>query len=172
MRPDLEERLIEQLRDTHKIESKIHRMLDSMIAAVEEPRARKVLERHRLETRHHKQRLVERLQAHGESVRSDARAGNLKNPTLAGGSAETAQEQRRRPQRQRRRDDTRDSLLAMLVKIASYEMLEATAARAGDQETAQVARWNRVEEESLVRMIAAHAGGPEDLGVPPEGTDH
>jgi ferritin-like metal-binding protein YciE len=41
------------------------------------------------------------------------------------------------------------------MEIASYELLERVARRAGDEETAEVAGRNRAEEQEMARRIEA-----------------
>ncbi len=141
MTPELEEQLIEHLKDAHAIESRIQRLLERMIATSNEAKGRQRLQRHQLETWHRGQRLTERLQAHGESV-GIAKKSDRAMPDSAG------------------RRNARSGFLLARLKIAAYELLEAIAARAGDHETAQVARLNRSEEEALTVVIAS-----EDIGL-------
>jgi len=42
------------------------------------------------------------------------------------------------------------------MEIASYQLLERVAVRAGDEETAEVARQNRSEEEAMARKLDEH----------------
>lgn len=127
MRHDLEVELIESLQDAHTMESSLQQLLRQMILSAGDGDTKQRLERHELETRHHKQRLLERLQAHGENILGEPQPG---------GSRERM-----------------DGFMVARLNVAYYEQLEATAANAGDQETARVARWNRIEEELLARYI-------------------
>ncbi len=152
MTPELEEQLIEHLKDAHAIESRIQQLLEQMIAASGE-KSRRVLQHHQLETRHRGHRLAERLQAYGESVRSTAKPDPIETGTAA-------------------RLDARRAFLLARLKVAAYELLEAIGARAGDHATAEVARLNRRNEETLAAMVASaeiglishRAAWPEDAG--------
>ena len=49
--------------------------------------------------------------------------------------------------------NARDGYTAEHMEIAAYQLLERLAEKAGDTETAEVARRNRSEEEEMARRI-------------------
>jgi ferritin-like metal-binding protein YciE len=50
--------------------------------------------------------------------------------------------------------NARDGFMTEHVEIAAYELLERLAVKAGDAETAEVARSNRADEEAMAQKIA------------------
>jgi ferritin-like metal-binding protein YciE len=153
MRALLEAQMSGRLHDVHAMERDLHRQLDEMIEKTDDPQLRSKLEQHVTETRHHQQRLIERLQAHGESANeSIAETDGASTPkddlTVAATATATVNDEKGHMR-------ARDSLIATRVKIAFYRQLEITATRIGDEQTAQVARWNREQDEGLMQTIAA-----------------
>ena len=72
------------------------------------------------------------------------------------------------------RDDSpgrnaRDGFATEHMEIASYQLLERVAKKAGDRKTAAVARQNREEEEAMARSINAKWNKIVDLTLREEG---
>jgi ferritin-like metal-binding protein YciE len=126
MNPAFEAQLIERLKNAHRIEASVQLLLAHMTEDASDPATIQQLAGYGLQTRHHKQRLLERLQSHGESAPDDWRPLHASSGSL---------------------------LIARL--IASYELLEATATGAGDFETARVAGLNRSEDQAFVGALFA-----------------
>jgi ferritin-like metal-binding protein YciE len=65
--------------------------------------------------------------------------------------------------------NARDGFATEHMEIASYQMLERVARRAGDNTTAAVARQNREEEEAMARSIGAKWNKIVELALKEEG---
>jgi ferritin-like metal-binding protein YciE len=121
-------------------------MLNSMILSTSDEVLVAELRRHREETREHERRVAGRLSdlGAGGSLRKQAVA---LGPTLMKGVLDQV-----RPDKPNK--NARDGFMTEHLEIATYELLERLAERAGDTETAQVARLNRAEEERMAKAIA------------------
>jgi hypothetical protein len=143
MKFEFEEQLIKRLKTAHRIESSVQQLLAHMIEDASEPSRIRRLESCGLEAMHHKQRLLERLQSHGEGAPEDA------TPT----HGDVRLDETGAPAPERSQESGGSLLIARL--IASYELLEATANGAGDSETARVAGLNRSEDQAFVGVLFA-----------------
>jgi ferritin-like metal-binding protein YciE len=144
----LQQKLIDYIEDAHALEQNVSRMLDSMISTTEDPEIEEMLRHHKEETERQEQRLRERLDAlgAGTSTRKEAQ-------TIAAALMKGAADQVRGDQAGK---NARDGYTTEHMEIAAYQLLERLAERAGDQETAEVARQNRAEEEEMARKIDAN----------------
>ena len=144
----LQEKLVDYVEDAHAMEQNVLQMLNSMIATTTDDQIVQELEHHRMETERHEQLLRQRLSALGRdtSIRKEAQS-------LAGALLKGVADQVRGDKAGK---NARDGFVTEHMEIAAYELLERLAQRAGDDETAQVARQIRADEEAMARKIAAN----------------
>src|SRR5215211_3788365 len=140
----LQQKLVDYIEDTQALEQNVSRMLDSMISTTEDPEIEEMLRHHKEETERQGQRLRERLDAlgAGTSTRKEAQ-------TIAALLKEAADQVRG----DQAGKNARDGYTTENMEIAAYQLLERLAERAGDTETAEVARQNLAEEEEMARKI-------------------
>jgi ferritin-like metal-binding protein YciE len=157
----LQTKLIQYMEDAHAMEQNVLRMLDSMITSTTDPEIKAMLEHHQEETEQQSERLRLRLEAMGEGTSAvkdlGAQAGALPKGLLD-------QLRGDKPGR-----NARDGYATEHLEIAAYQLLERVALRAGDQETAKVARLNRSEEEEMARKIDRTWDRVVDLTLSEEG---
>jgi ferritin-like metal-binding protein YciE len=141
----LKEKLADYVEDAHAMEQNDLKMIDSMIATTDDPEMKEVLQNHKRETEEHERRLRERLEAlgRGTSARKQAQAVGA---ALLKGVGDKARGDKAGK-------NARDGYTAEHMEIAAYQLLERLAEKTGDQETAEVARRNRADEEEMARRI-------------------
>ncbi len=159
--PALEEKLVEYIDDAYAMEQNVLRMLDGMIKTTKDAEMRRALERHKDQTEKQAKRLEERLAAHGASPSRTKEAGGMMAALLKG-VVDVARNDN--PGR-----NARDGFATEHMEIASYQLLERVARKAGDKETVAVARRNREEEEAMARKIASKWNKVVDLTLREEG---
>jgi ferritin-like metal-binding protein YciE len=144
---ELTEKLGDYVEDAHAMETNVLQMLESMIRTTSDKRIRRDLEMHKKQTERHEQRLRKRLEdmGRGTSLRKETQ-------TLAGALMKGVADQVRGDKPGK---NARDGFITEHMEIASYELLERLAQRAGDEKTAQVARQNRRDEEAMAKKIAS-----------------
>ena len=141
----LHDQLVKHIDEAVSMEEGVKRLLDGMIATTDDPQVIDLLEHHRVETEQHSQRLRRRLEAHGASPSLVREATGI-----LGALAKLPLDLVRGEKAGR---NARDGYATEHMEIAAYQLLERIAARAGDEETAEVARLNRAEEETMARKL-------------------
>ncbi len=144
----LREKLVDYVEDAHAMEQSVSRSLESMISTTDDPDIVEMLRHHKHETEEHERRLRERLDALGAGTSARKQA-----QTVAGALLKGIGDQARTDKPGK---NARDGYVTEHMEIAAYQLLERLAVKAGDQETAEVARQNRAEEEEMARKIDAN----------------
>jgi ferritin-like metal-binding protein YciE len=138
--------LIKHIDEGVAMEQTVLRMLDSMLRTTEDAEISRALEQHKQTTRRHIARLEERLKMHGSSPSRTKQAGGM-----VGARLKSVVDVARRDKAGR---NARDGFVTEQLEVASYELLERIARKAGDDETAQVARQNRTEDQAMAKRLA------------------
>ena len=141
----LQQKLVGYVEDAHAMERNVSTMLDSMISTTEDPEIKRMLEDHKRQTQEHERRLRERLDAMGAGASATKSVGGL-GAALFKGVGDVARTDK--PTK-----NARDGFMTEHMEIAAYELLERLAKRAGDEQTAEVARLNRADEQAMAKKI-------------------
>jgi ferritin-like metal-binding protein YciE len=144
----LQQKLIDYIEDAHALEQSVSMMLDSMISTTDDPEITEMLKPHKEETERQEQRLRERLDALGAGTSTRKQAQTIAAALMKGAADQVRGDQAGK--------NARDGYTTEHMEIAAYQLLERLAERAGDRETAEVARQNRAEEEEMARKIDAN----------------
>ncbi len=157
----LEQKLIDYIEDAHAMEQNVAQMLNSMIGTTTDDEIVQELEHHQMETERHQELLRERLQAYGRDV-----SARKEMQSIGGAFVKGVTDQVRGDKAGK---NARDGFVTEHLEIAAYELLERLARRAGDEETAEVARQIRQDEEAMAQKIASHWDKFLDLTLAEEG---
>jgi ferritin-like metal-binding protein YciE len=145
---NLQKKLVEYVDDAYAMEQNVSTMLTSMISTTDDPEIKDMLEHHKQQTEEHARRLRERLDAMGAGTSTTKAVGGL-GAALFKGVGDMARTDK--PGK-----NARDGYMTEHMEIAAYELLERLAKKAGDQETAEVARENRADEQAMAQKIASN----------------
>jgi ferritin-like metal-binding protein YciE len=157
----IEEKLVEYIDDAYAMEQNVLRLLDGMIGTTEDPQMKRALERHKKQTEKQAERLEECLREHGAAPSGAKQAGGIMAALM-----KSVVDMARGDKAGR---NARDGFATEHMEIASYQMLERVAKKAGDNRTAAVARQNRQEEEAMARSINAKWNKIVDQSLKEEG---
>lgn len=153
--------LVSYVRDAHAMEENVSKMLDSMISTTSDEQVLADLRRHKAETETHERRLAERLDALG------AGSSAVKDiPAVIGAMMKGLMDSLRSDKPGK---NARDAYVTEAMEIAAYRLLEELALRAGDEETAAVARLNCQDELAMRDIIDANWGRFIELTLEEEG---
>jgi ferritin-like metal-binding protein YciE len=147
----LEEQVVKYLTDAHSIEEQALAQMRSAPGLADDPGLAAAFKEHEAETERHEQLVRGRLEAHG------AKPSKLKDVVMAVGGKGFVLFARSQP-------DTDGKLATHAIsyehlELASYELLVRVASRAGDTETADVARTIRDEERRMAERLEASFDG-------------
>ena len=157
----INDQLVKHIDEAIAMEESVKRLLDGMIQTTDDAQVIDLLEHHKLETEQHYQRLRRRLSAHGASPSMVREATGI-----LGALAKMPLDMVRGEKAGR---NARDGYATEHMEIAAYQLLERVATRAGDEETAEVARQNRGEEEAMARKLDEHWDTFAELSLREEG---
>jgi ferritin-like metal-binding protein YciE len=143
-----EDQLVKHIDEALAMEQSVLRMLDSVIFGLDDADAKDAFRHHKLDTERHIDRLQERLEAHGHTPSLVREAGGILAAMMKSVLDLTRGEKAAR--------GARDAYATEHLEIASYQLLERIAVRAGDERTAEVARENRADEERMAAWIAGN----------------
>jgi ferritin-like metal-binding protein YciE len=157
------ERLVGYLQDVHALEQNLLLQLDSLVLNTRDFELARIFRAHREETRRQEERLRERLRALGgfglSSLGKDLSA-------IAGAGVKGVADVLRGDKEIR---NARDAFVSEHLEIASYELLVRLAERAGDAETAELAREHLAEERAMAERISSNWDRFVDAALQEEG---
>lgn len=154
------EQLTKYLTDAHSIEEQALAQLRTAPDIAGDAELSRIFREHLEQTEHQERRVRERLEAHG------AKPSKLKDVAMAAGGKGFVLFARSQT-------DTPGKLAAHAfsyeaLELASYELLQRVAERAGDAETAATARAIALEEQAMAGRLEASFDRSVDASLPQE----
>jgi len=154
---DIGKDLVKYLRDAHALEAQAIQLLESGPKIADMDELADVFREHLEQTREHQRLIDERLRTH-DSGPSRFQAGALRTGALNLGTFFKAQ------------PDTPAKLAGFAyafeaLEVGAYELLVRVATRAGDEETAAVARRILGEEQAAAERVAATWDAAAEAGL-------
>jgi len=145
----LRRKLADYVEYVHALEQNVLLQLDSLILNTGDPELADMFRRHKEESRRQLERLRVRRAALGRGTALSGVAKDL--AAIATAQVKGIGDVLRADKGVQ---NARDAFVTEHAEIAAYEFLERLADRAGDPETANVARESRAEEEAMAARIA------------------
>lgn len=159
MPKSLEDQLIAYLKDAHGLEQMSLLMTKAAAKTTSDPEMRQMFERHHQETEDHERQIRRRLEAHGQGTST---LKDIAGRVAAIGKGVAATLPSDTPARL-----ARDGYVHEHTEIAAYELLARVADRAGDTETADVARRILSNERETAERIASSWDHAAELALQP-----
>ena len=160
----LRRKLLEYVEYVHALEQNVLLQLDSLILNTPDPELKGMFRQHKEETRNQLGRLRERRAALGRGPGLSAVGKDL--AAIAAAQVKGVGDVLRGDKAVQ---NARDAYVTEHTEIAAYELLERLAERAGDGETAEVARASRAEEEAMAARISENWDRFLDLTLEEQG---
>ena len=159
----LHEQLVKYLTDAHAIEEQAIPQMRAAPGIAKDEHLAEMFRAHHAETKGHEQRVRERLEALGEAP------SRVKDAVMKAGGVGFALFAKSQP-------DSPGKLVAHALsyenlELASYELLIRVAERAGDAETAEVARGNRDEEQAMIDRLEGSFDAAVDASLAEKDAD-
>ena len=159
----LHQQLVKYLTDAHSIEEQALPQMKAAPGIAKDERLAEIFRAHHTETEGHEQRVRERLEALGESP------SRVKDAVMKAGGVGFALFAKSQP-------DSPGKLVAHALsyehlELASYELLIRVAERAGDTESAEVARGNRDEEQAMIDRLEGSFDAAVDASLAEKDAD-
>ncbi len=154
---DIDAQLDKYLVDAHALEQQAVALLQGGKRIAGDEQLKRLFDEHLEETREHKRRLAERLEARGSSP------SLLQDIALHAGGLGLGTFFAAQP-------DTPGKLAGFAfafehIEAGGYELLRRVAERAGDEETVKVAEANLEEERSMARRVREHFDDAMELAM-------